>query len=338
MGLLVNTVRGENQKRVPFWFMRQAGRYLPEYREIRSCYPDFFACSQDVEAVTRITLQPVERLDVDAAIIFADILTLPISLGFDIRFEQGEGPKSYWNKNQLPGKSDDNPKIREAVYQSLQKVKAELSTEKDLIGFAGAPWTVLCYLFGGRKANEFETAREALYKNPQQVQDVIDHLTVSTIDYLSAQIESGATLVMIFDSWAGLIPETHLQPLLIEPIQKITSAIKFKHPDVPVIGFPRSTHYSHHDYTEQTGIDVFSIDQFTPLSRIKKNFPASRTLQGNLDPLLVKYNREQMLETAKAILDEMKGQRFIFNLGHGFVPETPVENVEALSRFVRAYA
>lgn len=338
MGLLVKTVRGENTKRAPFWFMRQAGRYLPEYREIRARYPNFFACSQDVQAVTRITLQPVERLDTDAAIIFADILTLPISLGFDIRFEQGEGPKSYWGKEKLPEKKNDNAAIRENVYRSQQNVKTELSADKDLIGFAGAPWTVLCYLFGGRKANEFETAREALYTNPQLVQDVIDYLTESTIDYLSGQIESGASLVMFFDSWAGLIPETHFKPLLIDPIKKITAGIKTKHPDVPIIGFPRSTHYSHVEYAEQTGIDVLSIDQFTPLAEIKKKFGAARTLQGNLDPLLVKYNQEKTLERAEQILTEMKGRKFIFNLGHGFVPETPVENVEALSRMLKAGA
>ncbi len=338
MGLLLDTIHGKKPSRIPFWYMRQAGRYLPEYRELRAQQADFFSTCFNAEVAAEITLQPIRRYDMDAAIIFSDILVLPLAMGVDIRFETGEGPivdpSTRHSVNTIGTPRED---ILSPVCDALSRVRKELSPDKDLIGFAGAPWTILCYLYGGKRHNEFEPARQAIYLHQTEFFQLLENITDATAQYLIRQIESGANIVMLFDSWAAVAPSALFDTLLVEPAKRITSIIKQKYPHVPVIGFPRGISGRHAEFVEKTGVDVLSIDQFTDMKTVSDTMTKQVTLQGNLDPLTMLSTEQQILEQAEHILRSMQGRPHIFNLGHGMIPQIPPEHVATLSQFLREW-
>ncbi|WCR57928.1 MAG: Uroporphyrinogen decarboxylase [Wolbachia endosymbiont of Ctenocephalides felis wCfeJ] len=322
--------RGE---KIPIWLMRQAGRSLPEYRRAVDGISDFIGMCYNTDLVAELTLQPVTRFDMDAAIIFSDILIMADVLGCDINFVRGVGPvirpvKSSKELGSLQGiEAKTLP-----VLKAIGKVRSKLPEKKSLIGFAGGPWTVASYIIEGGSSKTFS---KALNFCPLGLEEIIEQITKATIVYLIKQIESGADVVQLFDSNAGMLPEELFRQYIIEPTKKIVSAIKSEFPGFPVIGFPRSAKRLYKDYCEQTGISAISIDYDVPIEWAKANLKVP--LQGNLNPGLLAYDKTGAIKEARHIVDCFRDLPFIFNLGHGVLPDTPVENIAALVDFVKNY-
>lgn len=326
-----------NQERTPFWFMRQAGRYLPEYRQVRASTKDFLSFCYDPEKACEVTLQPIRRFDMDAAILFSDILVIPDALGIPVSFQAGEGPKleARDTPEALLGIqiTDIENKLKK-VYEAVALIREKLPSEKTLIGFCGAPWTVATYIIEGGSSRDFKKTLALSLKHHDAFQHLIDVLVEASVIHLSAQIKAGAEVVQIFDSWAGILPNGAFPQWCILPIQAITAKLKALHPDIPVIAFPKGAGLRYPGFAKAAGVDAVSCDMTMP-SMAMKILSMNTAVQGNLDPLLLAYNKPLALDTAKQILSQMHGSRFIFNLGHGFIPETPIEHVEALSRLIR---
>ncbi len=324
---------------VPFWFMRQAGRYLPEYRAIREKSGGFLDMCYSPDKASEVTLQPIQRFSMSAAIIFSDILVIPHALGKKLHFEVGEGPKLEIIKT-----IEDVPTLEEQafknflqpVYTALQQTKKKLDEQTTLIGFTGAPWTLMCYLLQGKGGKEFAVAREQIYAQPDTIEKLTSVLVNTIALHLIGQVKAGSTALQIFDSWAGLVPYTHVKSLIIEPTKRIVEKVKAVYPMIPIIGFPRGLGLHLGDYAEQTGVDGIGIDSFTDLDFAKKSVSERILIQGNLDPLLLANSLEKTLSVAKEIIEKAKDRKFIFNLGHGIVPHTPIANVEALSQFLHS--
>lgn len=317
-----------NANYTPVWFMRQAGRYLPEYRKLRESKNSFLDLCYDKKAASEVTLQPLRRFAFDAAIIFSDILVIPHALGIDVKFAPNEGPilQKIDSEQDLEICSFDE-QVLLPVYEALKLVKQDLPEDKALIGFCGAPWTLACYMVEGRGNREFPAALKALYKNKIFFDKLIDKLTDVVIIHLKNQIKAGADIVQIFDSWAGILSADNFYRYVVSPTEKIISSLKEFDKNIKIIGFPRGAGVLYKDF-QNAKPDAISIDQFTPLSWAKENL--SCVVQGNLDPLLLAYDKEGAVLYTKKILQLFNGQNFIFNLGHGIVPETPLENVEAV--------
>lgn len=327
----------QSNTHIPFWFMRQAGRYLPEYRAIRQESAGFLDMCYSPEKAVEVTLQPLRRFDMSAAIIFSDILVIPHALGLDLEFEAGEGPKleTITDEEDFPIlESEQFITFLQPVYEALRRTRAALPENKTLIGFAGAPWTLACYMLQGRGGKEFAIAREMVHRNKELVKAIIDVLTDAVALHLIEQIKAGANAVQLFDSWAGLAPEGHYQWLIIEPARKIRDKIKAVYPNVPIIGFPKGFGMFIDVYSRETGVDGIGIDMHTPMEYACAKVPEHVLIQGNLDPLLLAASCDGALQKAKDILSQTQGRKFIFNLGHGMVPHTPVEHVEALSKLL----
>jgi uroporphyrinogen decarboxylase len=332
MTLLESVFNGE-QNKPPFWFMRQAGRYLPEYRALRAELGGFLDMCYSPENAAEVTLQPIRRFDMSAAIIFSDILVIPDALGYHLEFIKGEGPNltpletvsDYIETNQQKMVSHLEP-----VYKALQLTRKKLSPEKTLIGFTGAPWTIACYMLQGKGGKEFAAAREQVYRHPELVEKIISQLVDTISLHLIKQIEAGANVVQIFDSWAAYAPFTHREELIYKPTQAIVNNVKAAYPKTPIIGFPKGLGSVAAEYVAKTGVDGLGVDMFSSLDKISQSVGDKVVLQGNLDPLLLASNKDKTIEQARTILAMMKGKPFIFNLGHGMVPHTPIENVEAL--------
>jgi len=323
---------------VPFWFMRQAGRYLPEYRAIREKSSGFLDMCYSPEKAVEVTLQPIRRFDMDAAIIFSDILVIPHALGLALEFEAGEGPKLHTvtcEKDVPYLDKDALITFLQPVYEALTQTRNSLSKDKSLIGFAGAPWTLACYMLQGRGGKEFAVAREMVHRNKTLVNALIDVLTQAVAHHLIQQIKSGANAVQLFDSWSGLAPVEHYEWLIIEPTRKIRDLVKTAYPDVPFIGFPKGFGMFLDVYSRETGVDGVGIDMHTPMHYACEKVPEDVLLQGNLDPLLLASSQDGALQKAQEILSITRDRKFIFNLGHGMVPHTPVEHVNALSLMFR---
>ncbi len=321
----------------PFWFMRQAGRYLPEYRALRKDMGGFLNMCYSPENASEVTLQPIRRFDMSAAIIFSDILVIPHALGYHLEFVTGEGPKL----NPLESlaeyrKTDEETMLThlKPVYDALSLTRKNLADEKSLIGFTGAPWTVACYMLQGKGGKEFAVAREKIYSQPDLVRKVINQLSDTIALHLIKQIEAGANVVQIFDSWAAYAPLSHRDELIYQPTKHIVDKVKAAHPNTPIIGFPKGLGYAAAEYVAKTGVDGLGVDMFSSLAEISHAVGDDVVLQGNLDPLLLASDKDTMIASAKEILSIMKGKAFIFNLGHGMVPHTPIENVEALSELL----
>lgn len=337
MKLLLDCLSGKERKRPPFWFMRQAGRYLPEYREVRASLPTFLDLCYHPEKATEVTLQPIKRFDMDAAIIFSDILVIPHALGLSLQYVEKEGPllETIAEKNDLSKLTFDRfEPVLAPVYEAVRRTRETLSKDKTLIGFAGAPWTLACYMIDGRGKTGFEKARRTLFADPEFFTALFALLEKAIIEHLLRQINAGADVVQLFDSWAGSLPFSHLEKWVIEPHNRIVDALKIRHPGTPVIGFPKSVGYGYKHYAQKSRVQGISVDMHTSMDELAKEYP-EKIFQGNLDPLILATNKHAAGEATKKILENMGGKKFIFNLGHGMVPETPVANVEAVCRMIK---
>ncbi|TVQ84554.1 MAG: uroporphyrinogen decarboxylase [Micavibrio sp.] len=325
---------GKTQERPPFWFMRQAGRYLPEYRKIRAEAGGFLDLCFSPDLAAEVTLQPLRRFDMDAAILFSDILIVPYALGQSVAFEEGRGPVL----GPLEIGALESKNLHEAakpVYRTIRAIRKQLAAEKALIGFAGAPWTVATYMVEGGSSREFKTIREMAYKKPQRLDRLIALLTEATTEYLLRQIDAGAEAIQIFDSWAGILPQPLFEKYVIAPTAEIVSVLQRRYPDVPVIGFPKGAGLLYQNYIAETGVTAVSLDHTLPSEWAARHLQKLCPVQGCLDPMALLAGGDVMLDEAKRLLDIFSGGAFVFNLGHGIHKETPPENVAVLSAFLK---
>ncbi len=334
---LLRTLAGEAVWPPPIWLMRQAGRYLPEYRAVRAGVPDFVSLCTTPAQAAEVTLQPLRRFGMDAAILFSDILILPWALGQGLRFAEGEGPVLPPIRDAAglaaldPGRL---PQAIAAVLETIERVRAAVG-EAALIGFAGAPFTVACYMVEGKGAKEFPAVRLLAWRDPALFARLMELLTETTIAYLSAQIAAGAEAVMLFDSWAGLLPPRQFRDFVIAPAARIVAALRTRHPQVPVIGFPRLAGLLLGEYAARTGVQGLGLDTAADPARARAMVPPAMALQGNLDPLALLAGNPALAAETAAILAAMRGTPFVFNLGHGILPETPPDHVASLVRQVQ---
>ncbi|MDR3530702.1 MAG: uroporphyrinogen decarboxylase [Rhodopila sp.] len=342
MKRLLRALSGEAVWPPPVWLMRQAGRYLPEYRAVRAGVKDFVALCTTPELAAEVTLQPIRRYGFDAAILFSDILMLPWALGHGLEFKEGEGPVLPKLRDEAAVAALDPARVAEKVAPIMETVRLVRSglvregfAETTLIGFAGAPFTVACYMVEGGGSKDFAAVRGMAYSRPELFQQLMNVLTDATIEYLSAQVIAGAEALMLFDSWAGVLSPSLFRAHVIAPAARIVAALKERHPGVPLIGFPRLAGVMTLDYAA-TGVDAVGVDTGSDIAAVAAMLPAHVAVQGNLDPLAVVAGGKAMEAEAMGILNAMRGRPFIFNLGHGIVPQTPPEHVAALLELVRA--
>jgi uroporphyrinogen decarboxylase len=342
MKRLLRTLSGEAVWPPPVWLMRQAGRYLPEYRTVRAGVKDFVTLCTTPDLAAEVTLQPIRRYGFDAAILFSDILMLPWALGHGLAFKEGEGPVLPKLRNEAGVAALDPSRIAagvEPIMETVRLVRAGLVAEgfadTTLIGFAGAPFTVACYMVEGGGSKDFGDVRTMAYAQPVLFQRLMDVLTEASIEYLSAQVVAGAEALMLFDSWAGVLSPSLFRTHCVAPAARIVAALRARHSGVPIIGFPRLAGVMMRDYAA-TGVDGVGVDTGSDIGTVAAMLPAHVAVQGNLDPLAVVAGGPAMEMEIAAILDAMRERPFIFNLGHGIVPRTPPEHVAALVEIVRA--
>ncbi len=336
---LLRVLNGEAVWPPPMWLMRQAGRYLPEYRELRGQAGDFISLCTTPALAAEVTLQPIRRYGFDAAILFSDILMLPWALGYGLAFKEGEGPVLPRLTHAQEVAALDPGRVMGAVAPILETVgrtKAGLDDATALIGFAGSPFTVACYMVEGGGSKEFPRIRGMAHGEPALFASLIDVLVESTVEYLSGQIVAGADAVMLFDSWAGVLSPRLFALHVIEPTRRIVEAVRARHPGTPVIGFPRLAGVLVGAYAARTGVDAVALDTGAELSVAAGLVPATVATQGNLDPLSVVAGGEAMAAEVRGVLDGARGRPHVFNLGHGIVPQTPPAHVAALVKQVRA--
>ncbi len=323
----------------PVWLMRQAGRYLPEYRKVRAEAGSFLDLCYSPKLAAEVTLQPIRRYGFDAAILFSDILVVPDALGQSVRFAEGEGPrldplKSIEGLSRLALSNTHDKFAR--VCETVELLSRELPHETALIGFCGAPWTVATYMAEGKGSTDQAAARSWAYRDHDVFSHLIDLLTQASIAYLSGQIDAGADVIQIFDSWAGSLAEDEFGRWVIAPTAKIVRELRGRHPHIPIIGFPRGAAALLKKYIDGTDVDGVSCDTSCPLSVMQMIGKAGKVVQGNLDPLLLATGGDALDHRVDTICQAMGDLPFVFNLGHGIVPETPPENVARLVRRVRS--
>jgi len=335
--LLIQTLERQYTTRVPFWLMRQAGRYLPEYRALRAEAGSFLNLCFNPDMAAAVTLQPIDRFDMDAAILFSDILVVPHALGQKLDFVEGEGPQLEPVKkiNEIDFETFD--KKLSPVYQTIRLVRKELAADKALIGFAGAPWTIACYMVQGHGNSDFGDVKNFAFNNTAEFDQLIEKLVEATTHYLIEQIKAGVDAIQIFDSWAGLLPEPYFARWVIIPAQNIIANIRKLYPGFPVIGFPRRAGMFYKDYAEQTGVTCIGLDQECSLERAICSFGDKVTIQGNLDPVVLLAGGTTLEGEIKRILAAAGKSPFIFNLGHGVIKETPPGNVAQLAQLLKSY-
>jgi len=325
--------------------MRQAGRYLPEYKAVRGTTSGFLDLCFTPEKAAEVTLQPLLRFGMDAAILFSDILVIPHGLGVHVHFVEGEGPRVGLTNTRETIEALDLSAVRQKLQPVAETVKlVRKKMQEDailgaaLIGFAGAPWTVACYMLQGKSGKEFQDARLFALAQPLLMQQLIDTLVVATADYLSMQIEAGAQAIQIFDSWAGLLTPAEFEKWVTLPTIRLVQLVRKKHADVPIIGFAKGAGIGLPDYAKRTGVNAIGVDQHTPMEfAIAARAQDKQAVQGNLDPLLIATNKNEAVRETKNILSKMKNTPSVFNLGHGFIPSTPIENVAAVADVVKAW-
>jgi uroporphyrinogen decarboxylase len=333
---LLAVLSGGKTTRKPIWLMRQAGRYLPEYRELRAEKGGFLALATDPDAAAEITLQPIRRFGFDGAILFSDILIVPWALGQELSFTAGEGPRLA--PPLVAAALDDltpAPERFEPIYRTVENVKAQLPAETTLLGFAGSPWTVATYMIAGQGSREQVEARCYAYRDPAGFGAVIAAIEAATIDYLSGQIRAGVEAVQLFDSWAGSLAPDQFEYWVIAPTSRIVAALKERHPEVPVIGFPKGAGGKLGAYVRETGVDAIGLDETVDPTWAARELPDDIVIQGNLDPLALLAGGEALEKAVGRILSEFAGRPHIFNLGHGIIKETPIAHVERLLALVR---
>ncbi|MCC7046663.1 MAG: uroporphyrinogen decarboxylase [Alphaproteobacteria bacterium] len=334
---LLRVLDGEATSPPPIWLMRQAGRYLPEYRATRARAKTFLDLCFSPDLACEVTLQPIRRYGFDAAILFSDILVIPYALGQRVWFVEGEGPRLEPVRVVTDLARLDRTRVLGAlspVFETVRRLRRELPAETALIGFAGAPWTVATYMVEGASGSDFAVVKDFAYRDAAAFGALLDLVVGATVDYLAAQVEAGAEVLQLFDSWAGVLSEAAFRRWVIAPTQRIVEQLKQRCPGVPMIGFPRGAGMLYADYVRGTGVDAVSLDTTVPLAlagALQELVP----VQGNLDPRLLVIGGEAMRSEASAILRGLAAGPFVFNLGHGIVPETPPEHVAALVRLVR---
>ncbi|MFL6857865.1 MAG: uroporphyrinogen decarboxylase [Allosphingosinicella sp.] len=333
---LLAALSGKKPDKTPVWLMRQAGRYLPEYRALRATKGGFLALATDPDAAAEVTLQPIRRFGFDGAILFSDILIVPWALGQDLQFEAGEGPRLS------PRLADSTlaalsrvPARMEPVYATVEKVAASLPESTAFLGFAGSPWTVATYMIAGHGSRDQGEARRYAYRDAAAFQAIIDAIAATTIDYLSRQIEAGVEAVQLFDSWAGSLSPAQFERWVIAPTARIVANLKARHPHVPIIGFPKGAGGKLPAYARETGVDAIGLDETVDPVWADAALPPGMPVQGNLDPLALIAGGEALATAIDRILSSLAGRPHVFNLGHGILPDTPIEHVEALLRRVR---
>ena len=336
--VLVRALKGEKLERPPVWLMRQAGRYLPEYRATRTKAGSFLDLCFNPELAIEVTLQPIRRFGFDASILFSDILVLPLAMGQKVWFEEGKGPCL----DPLNDRDDFSRLSAEAihekldpVYETVRGLRQELPDETTLIGFAGAPWTVASYMIEGGTSRDFQKGKTWAFKDPDSFQNLIDLLVDATSSYLIKQVENGAEVLQLFDSWAGVWPEEQLRRWCLEPAKEIVARVKKAYPETPIILFPRGAGILYQDFAKECGADGLGIDTTLPLIWARDNLQDKATLQGNLDPILLLAGGTKLREHTKKILDTLGERPFMFNLGHGILPQTPIAHVEELMELIR---
>ena len=333
---LLSVLKGRKSAVPPVWLMRQAGRYLPEYRELRAAKGGFLKLVYDSDAAAEITLQPIRRFGFDGAILFSDILIVPYALGQDLTFEAGEGPSlSPRLVDAALASLERAPERLKPIYETVEKVAAQLPAEATFLGFAGSPWTVATYMVAGRGSKEQAEARRYAYADPVAFQEVIDALVAATVDYLSGQIEAGVEAVQLFDSWSGSLAPAQFEQWVIAPNARIVAAMKQRHPHVPVIGFPKGAGAKLAAYARETGVDAVGVDETQDPNWVARSLPDDLPVQGNLDPLALIAGGTALEQAVASILSAFEGRPHVFNLGHGILPDTPIAHVERLLELVR---
>ena len=334
----LRSLEGEPSVIPPVWFMRQAGRYLPEYREVRNEAGSFLDLCYNPDLASEATIQPIRRYDFDAAILFADILLVPHALGQKLWFAEGEGPRldPVVGPDHLKSFRDQDVVEKLApVFETVRLTRAQLSADKALIGFAGAPWTVATYMLAGRSIKDPASLRSRYYKAGSFITELIDILTDKTIDYLIAQIDAGADAVQLFDSWAGGLPWLVLDAVSVRPLERIARSLKAARPDVPVILFPKGVGEKAAEYAAIKHCDAVGIDYAMDPSWARAHISPAKTVQGGLDPMLVVSGGVAMERAAETYLKLFHDVPYVFNLGHGLTPDTPPAHVAALVDFIR---
>lgn len=335
----LQALKGETLSPPPMWLMRQAGRYLPEYLATRAQSKNFLHFCYSPDLAVEVTLQPLRRYAFDAAILFCDILVVPDALGQKVEFVSGQGPQLEPIKNEAELeavlKLDGFHEHLKPVYETVRRLSSEIPDTTALIGFAGAPWTVATYMVEGKGSKTYEEIRSIAYSDPQFFQRLMDLLVDRTASYLIEQAHNGAEALQVFDSWAGVLSEQQFVKWAIEPMAEIVKRVKTVHPDVPIIGFPRGAGPMYKRYVMETGVDGVGLDHSLPLEWARDHLQKHVTVQGNLDNLLLVAGGEAMDTEVKRILEILGDGPFIFNLGHGIVPQTPPEHVARLCALVR---
>ena len=333
---LMRVLDGAAEPVPPIWLMRQAGRYLPEYRALRAQAGSFWAMALTPKYAAQVTLQPVRRFGFDAAILFSDILTVPEALGQKVTFIEGEGPRlvPVTSAKGFDENRDHWANYFEPVYEALRLIKAQLSGDTALLGFAGAPWTLATYLAAGAGGDEQRAAKLWAYRDPQGFGHLLDILAECVSFHLIRQLDAGADAVQIFDSWAGGVPDALFRQVVIEPTKKIVKTVRAARPGAKIIGFPRAATLAGYEiYVQATGVDALSLDTAAPMRWAAENLGCA--LQGNLDPIALIAGGAALDRAVDEIGEAMQGRAHIFNLGHGILPETPVAHVEHLLKRIR---
>ena len=336
---ILRALAGERQETPPIWMMRQAGRYLPEYRATRAEAGDFLSLCYNSELAAEVTLQPIRRYGFDAAILFADILLLPQALGVDLWFETGEGPRmsTTTTADELAGlrATADIHETLNPIYETVRILSRELPRETTLIGFAGAPWTVATYMIAGRGTKDQGPAHALKAENRAVFEGILERLTEATIEYLSKQIEAGAEVVKLFDSWAGSLKGEDFVKYALNPAAKITQALKQRHPGIPVIAFPREAGEGYVGFAKATGADCIAIDNSVSAEWVAQNVQPDSCVQGNLASSHMVTGGDDLIQETKRIVNALKGGPHIFNLGHGITPDANPDNVQIMVNTVR---
>lgn len=337
-GPLLDTLQGKSVFPRPVWLMRQAGRYLPEYRALRVDKGGFLELVYDAEAAAEITLQPIARFGFDGAILFSDILIVPYAMGQDLQFLVGEGPcltprlldAALTSLEAVPGRLT-------AIYDTVARVKARMGPQTTLLGFAGSPWTVATYMVAGEGSRDQHATRALAYRDPAAFQAIIDTIAGVTVEYLSGQIAAGAEAVQLFDSWAGSLAPAEYERWVIAPNAAIVAQLRSRHPGVPVIGFPKGSGEKLPAYARETGVDAVGVDETVDPVWAAAALPEGLAVQGNFDPLLLEAGGELLERRAFAVLEAFAGRPHVFNLGHGIGQRTPIAHVERLLNAVRGW-
>jgi uroporphyrinogen decarboxylase len=337
---LYNVLNGERQVTPPVWMMRQAGRYLPEYMAIRKTVGSVLDLCFSPKLAAEVTLQPIRRFGFDAAILFSDILVIPHALGRSVRFATGEGPRLEpldTPDGMMALRDSPDDAVLSPIYETIGLVKAALPQETTFLGFCGGPWTVATYMVAGRGTPDQAPARLFAYRHPEAFTRLIDILVEASTGYLVKQFAAGVDAVQIFDTWAGILPPDEFERWCIAPTQRIVAGVRRAVPNAKIIGFPRGAGSNLPRYVEQLPIDAVGLDWMVDLTFAREAIQSRRPVQGNLDPLALRAGGAALDRSADAIMAALAGGPFIFNLGHGILPDTPIAHVEQMLKRVRDY-